>query len=91
MKAFNTKIIAISKNHPKTSVLQAISHGVREFGENRVQEALAKFDDLKKEYPDIKLHFQNSSWRETHEYVFEMESIQVFPGKCMTDVKKNEK
>tara|TARA_Y100001960_G_C14513367_1_gene747587 strand:+ start:156 stop:797 length:642 start_codon:yes stop_codon:yes gene_type:complete len=51
------KIIAISKNHPKEAVIEALKKGIRVFGENRVQEALAKFDDLKKEYPDIKLHF----------------------------------
>ena len=33
-----TKIIAVSKNHPKTAVEMAISHGVNIFGENRVQE-----------------------------------------------------
>ncbi len=52
----NTKIIAISKNHPKTSVLQAISHGVREFGENRVQEAKEKFNDILPDYPNLSLH-----------------------------------
>ena len=34
-----TKIIAVSKNHPKKAVEIAISHGVKIFGENRVQEA----------------------------------------------------
>ena len=43
-----TKIISVSKNHPKEAVEIAISNGVRIFGENRVQEAQAKFKDLKK-------------------------------------------
>ena len=43
-----TKIIAVSKNHPKKAVEIAISHGVKIFGENRVQEAQAKFINLKK-------------------------------------------
>ncbi|MBI04302.1 MAG: YggS family pyridoxal phosphate-dependent enzyme [Pelagibacteraceae bacterium] len=51
-----TKIIAISKNHPKTAVSQALSHGIRVFGENRVQEAIDKFQDLKKNYSDIQIH-----------------------------------
>ena len=52
----NVKIVAISKNHPKESVLQAIHQGVRIFGENRVMEAKSKFFDLKKIYPNIQLH-----------------------------------
>ncbi len=51
-----TKIIAVSKNHPKSAVELAISHGVKIFGENRVQEAKAKFDNLKKHHPGLELH-----------------------------------
>ena len=43
----STKIIAISKNHPRESILEAISSGVRIFGENRVQEAQEKFTAIK--------------------------------------------
>ncbi len=50
------KIVAISKNHTKESVLEAISHGVRIFGENRVQEAQDKFTQIKIDNPLIKLH-----------------------------------
>ncbi len=52
----NTKIIAISKNHPKESVTEAINEGVRVFGENRVLEAKNKFEDLKRKYNQIELH-----------------------------------
>ena len=51
-----TKIIAISKNHPIESVLEAINHGVYIFGENRVQEAKIKFINIKKNNPKIELH-----------------------------------
>ncbi len=50
------KIIAISKNHPKESVLKAIDEGVYIFGENRVFEAKDKFLDIKKQNPNIELH-----------------------------------
>ena len=50
------KIVAISKNHPISSVKKALSSGIKIFGENRVQEALAKFSDLKKKYTEIELH-----------------------------------
>ena len=51
-----TKIIAISKNHPLTEVERAISSGLQIFGENRVQEAKLKFEDILKNNNNIKLH-----------------------------------
>ena len=50
------KIIAISKNHPVESVLEAINQGVYIFGENRVQEAQIKFLKIKQNNPKIELH-----------------------------------
>ena len=51
-----SEIIAISKNHPLKSVLEAVNHGVKIFGENRVQEAKDKFLQLKQNNPKIELH-----------------------------------
>ena len=51
-----TKIIAVSKNHPISSVKEALEFGLRLFGENRVQEALSKYASLKQTYSDIELH-----------------------------------
>ena len=50
------KIVAISKNHPISSIKKAIDSGVKIFGENKVQEAILKFSDLKKKYSEIQLH-----------------------------------
>ena len=52
----STKIVAVSKNHPKTSVEEAILKGVTIFGENKVQEALEKFSTIKKNNLAIELH-----------------------------------
>ena len=49
-------IIAISKNHPKESVIEAIKHGVKIFGENRVMEAKQKFEQIIQNQKDIELH-----------------------------------
>jgi len=54
------KIIAISKNHPLESVLEAINKGVYIFGENRVQESLEKWPKLIDEYGKIELHLVGS-------------------------------
>ena len=51
-----TKIVAISKNHTKESINEAIKYGVLIFGENRVQEAQEKFITIKATNPDIELH-----------------------------------
>ena len=52
----NTKIIAISKNHPLIEVEKAIFSGLEVFGENRVQEAKLKFENILKNQKKIKLH-----------------------------------
>jgi pyridoxal phosphate enzyme (YggS family) len=51
-----TEIIAISKNHPLEDVERAISCGVEIFGENRVQEARLKFEEIKEKNKKIQLH-----------------------------------
>jgi PLP dependent protein len=52
----STTIISISKNHPIEAIKEAISFGVRVFGENRVQEAFEKFFEIKKNFLDLELH-----------------------------------
>jgi len=52
----SVRLIAVSKYHPSESVLAALEAGQRVFGENRVQEAKAKFPPLRAAYPDIELH-----------------------------------
>jgi len=51
-----TKIVAISKNHPLNEVEEAISGGLEIFGENRVQEAKSKFENILKSSKNITLH-----------------------------------
>ncbi len=49
-------LVAVSKTHPAEAVRAALAAGQRIFGENRVQEALAKFPALRREFPDLVLH-----------------------------------
>ena len=51
-----TKIIAVSKTFGVDKILPLIHHGHTDFGENKVQEALEKWTDLKNENPNVKLH-----------------------------------
>ena len=50
------KIIAVSKTHPIASILPLINHGHLDFGENKVQEAIDKWSDIKNKKNSIKLH-----------------------------------
>ena len=49
-------LVAVSKTQPAEAVRAALVAGQRIFGENRVQEALAKFPALRREFPDLRLH-----------------------------------
>jgi PLP dependent protein len=49
-------LVAVSKTHAVTAVAQALAIGQRVFGENRVQEAAAKFPALRAANPDLRLH-----------------------------------
>jgi hypothetical protein len=54
--AVAVELIAVSKTHPAEAVVAALEAGQRLFGENRVQEAAAKFPPLRARWPDLKLH-----------------------------------
>ncbi|HYC03391.1 MAG TPA: YggS family pyridoxal phosphate-dependent enzyme [Azospirillaceae bacterium] len=49
-------LVAVSKVQPVLKLRAALAAGQRVFGENRVQEAKAKWPELKAEYPDVELH-----------------------------------
>ena len=51
------KIVAIGKTFPIDSIMPLIEFGHFHFGENKVQEAKAKWTNIKKERPKLNLHF----------------------------------
>ena len=50
------KIIAVSKTFSIDKIQPLISHGHLHYGENKVQEAIEKWSDIKKNSPEIQLH-----------------------------------
>ena len=50
------ELVAISKTHPAEAILPLLAEGQRVFGENRVQEAEAKWPALREAHPDVVLH-----------------------------------
>ncbi len=51
------ELIAVSKKKSIEDIRQVIQAGHRSFGENQIQEVENKWIDLKKEHPNLKLHF----------------------------------
>ena len=52
----NPKTIAVSKTFKIEKILPLIEHGHLDFGENKVQEAVEKWTEIKKLHSSIKLH-----------------------------------
>jgi pyridoxal phosphate enzyme (YggS family) len=49
-------LVAVSKLQPPERIAAALDAGQRLFGENRVQEAKARWTDLRAQYPGVRLH-----------------------------------
>jgi pyridoxal phosphate enzyme (YggS family) len=54
--AGSVTLVAVSKTHPSQAVAAALAAGQAVFGENRVQEAEAKFPALRAAHPALRLH-----------------------------------
>ena len=54
--AESVTLVAVSKTHPAETVAEALEAGQRVFGENRVQEAKAKWPALRQRFAGIELH-----------------------------------
>ena len=51
----SVSLVAVSKFHPQEAVRAALAAGQSAFGENRVQEAAAKFPPLRPAHPELRL------------------------------------
>ena len=61
LKIINTElnkinIIAVSKTFPINEILPLINHGQIHFGENKVQEEIEKWQEIKKDFKHLQLH-----------------------------------
>ena len=53
---FEPEIIAVSKTFPIEHILPLIEYGHTNFGENKVQEAIDKWSEIKVKKPKLNLH-----------------------------------
>lgn len=72
-------LVAVSKTHPASAVAAALGCGQDVFGENRVQEAAAKFQALRDDHPQLRLHLigglQTNKAREAVRLAHTIESL----------------
>jgi len=54
--AQEVELVAVSKTQPAEAILKLLEAGQRHFGENRVQEAQAKWSSLRARFPETRLH-----------------------------------
>jgi pyridoxal phosphate enzyme (YggS family) len=81
-----TRLVAVSKTVDEAGVRAALTCGQRLFGENRVQEAQAKFPALKQEYPDLELHLIGPlQTNKTREAAAMFDIIQTLDRKSIAD------
>ena len=52
----NVKLVAVTKTFPISHILPIINEGHSDFGENKVQEAIEKWTNIKQDFPKINLH-----------------------------------
>ena len=52
----DVQLIAVSKTRSAEEIEELIAAGQRDFGESRVQEALAKWPPILSRHPDVRLH-----------------------------------
>ena len=56
LKKTIAEIIAVSKTFPIEEIMPLIDYGQKDFGENKIQEAIKKWTSIKEDFTDINLH-----------------------------------
>ena len=94
---YNPQIIAVSKTFSMENILPLIEYGHDHFGENKVQEALNKWSDIKIQKPNIKLHMigklQSNKVKQAvgiFDYIHSVDSIKL-ANKIADEQKKQNK
>ncbi len=92
----NTKIIAVSKTFTMDYIKPLVDYGHVDFGENKVQEAVNKWTEIKEKKQDIKLHLigklQTNKVKfclPLFDYIHSLDSIKLADKIANEQTKKN--
>ena len=89
--------MAVSKTFPISDILPLIEYGHTDFGENKIQEAVSKWTDIKLKFPNIKLHLVGKlqtnkvkSAVDIFDYIHSLDGLKL-ANKLANEIHKNEK
>ena len=92
------KIIAVTKTHPMTSILPIINHGHLDYGENKVQEAMEKWGNIKIDFQHLNLHMigklQSNKVKyaiSLFQYIHSLDSLKLAEKISSEQIKQNKK
>ena len=97
MDQYNPKVIAVSKTFKEQDILPLLDYGHLDFGENKVQEALLKWPNLKEKYKNVKLHMlgklQTNKAKfavEIFDYIHSLDSLKL-ANKLANEIHKKDR
>ena len=92
------KIIAVSKTFPMQDILPLINHGHIHYGENKVQESVEKWTEIKKDFNHIQLHMigklQTNKVKHVvplFDFIHSLDNLRLAKKISEEQVKKNKK
>jgi len=92
------KFVAVSKTHPMSSILPLINHGHLDYGENKVKEAIEKWESIKSDFSHLNLHMigklQSNKVKlaiSIFDYIHSLDSLKLAEKIANEQIKQNKK
>ena len=92
------KIVAVSKTFLLKDILPLLEYGHKNFGENKIQEAVTKWSEVKNKYNDLKLHMLGKVQTNKvkyliplFDYIHSLDNLRLAEKISNEEVKKNKK
>jgi len=92
------KVIAVSKTFSMNNILPVIKHGHIDFGENKVQEAVVKWQEIKEKYDYLKLHMIGNLQKnkvknavKLFDYIHSLDNLRLAETIAKEEAKQNKK
>ena len=90
------KIVAVSKTFSLNHIQPLSNYGHDHFGENKVQEALSKWSEIKKQKPELKLHMigklqsnKSKSAVEIFDYIHSLDNQKLADALAKNEINQN--